>query len=163
MMTKRYALALFAVLTLALVTGCNTYLQQKTDVVAGGPENREREAKEQQDAARDTGSGLQDDLEALAEERAYQDQKLATLDQLRKAQEIRIANARAQNNITRAEEQLMREQVMSLDREIRSVELGIQAARASADTRQEEAFRNGLAELEDKAAALDAEIDQLLQ
>ena len=162
-MMHRYAVLLCSVLAFPFIAGCNTYLQEKADVVSGGPERREQAAQERLDAAQDSESGLKTDLEVLAEERALQDKKLADLSQRREAQEARIARARAENKISRAAEEALRDRVASLDREIHDVEFRLQAARTSADTEQEEALRNQLAELEDKAGALDEEIDLLSQ
>ena len=163
MMHTRYALALSAALAVPFIAGCSTYLQQKADLVSGGPEEREKAAEDQWEAAQDTHGGLKGDQEALAEEQALQDRKLAELSQRLEAQKDKIARAMAENKITRAKEQAIREQIVSLDLEIQDVELRLKEARLSADAEQGEAFRNRLVELKVKVGELGGEIDLLSQ
>ena len=163
MMHTRYALALSAALALPFIAGCNTYLQQKADVVSGGPETRVKAAEERLEGVKDTHIGLKSDHETLAEEQALQDREMAEVNQRLEAQEDKIARARTENKISRAQEQAMREKVGSLNREIQDVELRLEAARLVADAEQEEALWKRFAELEEKSVELDGEIDLLSQ
>lgn len=162
MMRTRYVHVLLGALALSFIQGC-AYWEAKGDELAGGPGKREREAKERQDAAKDTEQGLQTDHDAVAEERARQDGELAELNQRLGAQEAKISRARAENKITRAEEQAMREEIMSLDRDVQDVKFKLDAARVNADAEQEEVLKKRLAALESKASELDREIDQWSQ
>ena len=163
MMHTRYALALSAALALPFIAGCNTYLQQKADVVSGGPETRVKAAEVRLEGVKDTHIGLKSDHETLAEEQALQDREMAEVNQRLEAQEDKIARARTENKISRAQEQAMREKVGSLNREIQDVELRLEAARLVADAEQEEALWKRFAELEEKSVELDGEIDLLSQ
>ena len=163
MMRLRYTFVLFAAITFPFIEGCNTYVQQKADVLSGGPERRVRDAQERQQAAEDTQHGLQSDQEALAEERALQEEEWTALNRRLKAQETQIARARAENRITRAKEQEMRETIRALDRDVQDMELRLQAARLSGDVHQEEALRKQLQELDKKVSALGEEIDLLAE
>jgi chromosome segregation ATPase len=163
MMHTRYALALSAALALPFIAGCNTYLQQKADVVSGGPETRVKAAEVRLEGVKDTHIGLKSDHETLAEEQALQDREMAEVNQRLEAQEDKIARARTENKISRAQEQAMRKKVGSLNREIQDVELRLEAARLVADAEQEEALWKRFAELEEKSVELDGEIDLLSQ
>ena len=86
---------------LPFMGGCNTYLQQKADVVAGGPERRVQAAEERRQAAEDSRQGLESDREALEEELALQERQIAGLDRRLEDQDARIAQAGRENRITR--------------------------------------------------------------
>ena len=146
---------------LPFMGGCNTYLQQKVDVLAGGPERRVQAAEERRQAAEDSRQGLESDREALEEELALQEQQLAGLNRRLEDQDARIARAGRENRITREREEAMREKIGSLDREVRDLELQWQAARLSGDPGTEEALEERLETLEMKARAVSEEIDLL--
>jgi septal ring factor EnvC (AmiA/AmiB activator) len=162
MMRTRYVYVLLGALAFPVIQGC-TYLEVSADQAKGGPKIREDVAQETLDAAKDTGQGLQTDRDAVAEERARQDRELADLNQRLGAQEAKISRARAENKITRAKEQAMREEIMSLDRDVQDVKSKLEAARVNADAEQEEVLGKRLAALEGKASELDREIDLLSQ
>ena len=141
--------------------GCNTYLEQKADVLTGGPERRVQAAEERRQAAEDSRQGLESDREALEEERALQEEQLAGLNRRLEDQDARIARARRENRITREEEQAMREKIGSLDRDVRDLELRLQAARLAGDPGTERALEERLETLETKVRAVSEEIDLL--
>ena len=160
-MRSRYVHILLGALALPFIHGC-TYLEVSVDQAKGGPTIRETAAQNEQDAVRDKGRGLTDDLKVLTEEQKLQDEKLAELNQRREAQEAKIARAMEENKITRADEQAMRERIMSLDREVKDLEFELEAARVNADAEQEEVLKKRLAALEGKASQLDSDIENLL-
>lgn len=148
---------------LPFMGGCNTYLQQKADVVAGGPERRVQAAEERRQAAEDSRQGLESDREALEEELALQERQIAGLSRRLEDQDARIAQAGRENRITREREQAMREKIGSLDRDIRDLELRLQAARLSGDPGTEKALEERLETLEAQVRAVSEEIDLLTQ
>ena len=162
-MKLRRLFTLWAAAVLPFMGGCNTYLQQKADVVAGGPERRVQAAEERRQAAEDSRQGLESDREALEEELALQEQQLAGLNRRLEDQDARIARAGRENRITREREEAMREKIGSLDREVRDLELQWQAARLSGDPETKKALMERWEALKAKERAVDEEIDLMMR
>ncbi|WP_417513567.1 hypothetical protein [Minwuia sp.] len=146
---------------LMMAVACTTYTQQKADALSGGPERRVQEAKQRQQAAQDANLGLKSDQEALAEEREMQEQQIVDLNRQVRDQEQAIARARAENRISRAKEQQLRDRVRDLDRDIQEAELRRLSASASGNKAQERALESELDQLRSKARSLDREISDL--
>ena len=163
MKLRRLFTSWVAAAVLPFMGGCNTYIQQKADVLAGGPERRVQAAEERRQAAEDSRQGLEGDREALEEELALQDQQIASLDRRLEDQDARIAQAGRENRITREREQAMREKIGSLDREVRDLELRLQAARLAGDPGTEKALEERLETLETQVRAVNEEIDLLMR
>jgi chromosome segregation ATPase len=148
---------------LLTVASCATYQQQKADAVSGGPERRILEAQQRQQAAQDAQIGLQSDQEALAEEQSLQERQLAELDDQLQKQEKQVADARARNALTRAQEQALRQKIADIDRDLRDTELRMLSAQATGDTGSETQLQQQLRQLQAQADALDREIELLTQ
>jgi len=148
---------------LLVTAGCATYQQQKADAVSGGPERRLLEAKQRQQAAQDARLGLQSDQEVLAEEQGLQEQQLAQLEEQLKKQDQQVANARARNELTRAEETALRQRIADIDRDLRDTELRMLAAQATGDTGSDRQLQQQLRQLQSQADALGREIELLTQ
>ena len=148
---------------LLVTASCATYQQQKADAVSGGPERRLLEAQQRQQAAQDAQLGLQSDQEVLTEEQSLQEQQFAQLNDQLKKQEQQVANARARNELTRAEEQALRQKIANIDRDLRDTELRMLAAQATGDTGTERQMQQQLRQMQAQADALGREIELLAQ
>lgn len=148
---------------LLVTASCATYQQQKADAVSNGPERRLLEAQQRQQAAQDAQLGLQSDQEVLTEEQSLQEQQLAQLSDQLKKQEQQVANARARNELTRADEQALRQKIANIDRDLWDTELRMLAAQATRDTGAERQMQQQLRQMQAQADALGREIELLTQ
>jgi len=148
---------------LLVAASCATYQQQKADAVSSGPERRLLEAQQRQQAAQDAQLGLQSDQEVLTEEQSLQEQQLAQLSDQLKKQEQQVANARARNELTRADEQALRQKIANIDRDLWDTELRMLAAQATRDTGAERQMQQQLRQMQAQADALGREIELLTQ
>ena len=148
---------------LLVAASCATYQQQKADAVSNGPERRLLEAQQRQQAAQDAQLGLQSDQEVLTEEQSLQEQQLAQLSDQLKKQEQQVANARARNELTRADEQALRQKIANIDRDLWDTELRMLAAQATRDTGAERQMQQQLRQMQAQADALGREIELLTQ
>jgi len=148
---------------LLVAASCATYQQQKADAVSSGPERRLLEAQQRQQAAQDAQLGLQSDQEVLTEEQSLQEQQLAQLSDQLKKQEQQVANARARNELTRADEQALRQKIANIDRDLWDTELRMLAAQVTRDTGAERQMQQQLRQMQAQADALGREIELLTQ
>jgi hypothetical protein len=146
-----------------VTASCATYQQQKADAVSSGPERRLLEAQQRQQAAQDAQLGLQSDQEVLTEEQSLQEQQLAQLSDQLKKQEQQVANARARNELTRADEQALRQKIANIDRDLWDTELRMLAAQVTRDTGAERQMQQQLRQMQAQADALGREIELLTQ
>ena len=151
---------LLAGLTLGGLGGC-TFVQQSDDLLSGGPERRMESAVQRQKAVIEEQQRLQRTEEEIADLQASEERKLRELPRRLDDQNARLARARENRRITEAQERRLRTRVDAINRDIRSLVLKMDAAKAT-DERQDEArLTRELEALKKEADTIEREIRSL--
>ena len=134
---RQWASLGFVAMAVAGSAGCNTFIQQTTDLVEGGPQRRVEEATRRQQAAIETQRRLKQDQRELEQLLAAEERRVREMRGRLQMQAARISKARESNRITAAQEQNLKHRVAELDSEIQSLELKIAASKVSAESAEQ--------------------------
>ncbi|MEO1091052.1 MAG: hypothetical protein AAFX81_10490 [Pseudomonadota bacterium] len=157
-MAERYRRWALAAALIGSLAGCQTYLEQKADASAGGPQRRVDDANQRLALAQDETYSLQTTLE---DDQAYLGHLQANLDDAQRnlnAQRARLASARNQNRITAAEERAAEQRLASATADVESAVLEIQSKEALGNAGAADAKRRELTQLQQKIEAINEEI-----
>ena len=147
-------------MTLGGLVGC-TFVQQSDDLLSGGPERRMESAVQRQKSVIEEQHRLEQTQRELAGLQESEERKLRELRRRLEDQNARLARAKQSQRITEEQEQRLRTRVDVLNREIRSLVLRIDAAKAT-DERQDEArLTRELEALKREADTIEREIRSL--
>lgn len=163
MATASFARFIVAIAGLALLTGCQTYMQQKADLQAGGPQRRIDAASQRLQVAQDTTYSREVEL---ADNQAYLaslEGDLAAAERNLAAQRSRLAQARAANRISASEEQQLGAQLVRATNQFQDTALDLQVEQAQRDDEAVVAKRAELARLQSEIESINREIAILLQ
>lgn len=157
-MLAKYRTAL--TLALALGTaGCSTYMEQRADLAAGGPQQRVAQAQNQYNAALATNQNLEDQRLSMERDIERNEKRInAAQDELKKTN-ADLAAARAQKKVSEQQYSKLKSESDALNRDLAKLDLQVQQDRgnnaASAEIAAKEAR---IKELERRKAELDRTI-----
>ncbi|WP_445682635.1 hypothetical protein [Radicibacter daui] len=157
-MSAKYGISLILVASLG-ATACATYLDQKADLVAGGPQQRVAQAQSNYNAAVAANQNLEDQRLSLERDIERNEKRItAAQDQLKKANRD-LASALAQKKLSQEQYAKLKSQSDAINRELAKLDLQTQADQNNSTNGPEIAARQArIEELEKRKAELDKAI-----
>jgi hypothetical protein len=163
-MIKMHVRLGLCLIALGATAGCATYQAEKQDLIRGGGQSqRLQAAQERQDDASAQQLGLTEDKASALEELGALQVELRAVNDNRRRQEGRLQQARSNARISPEEEARLRRQLNSLTDAFndRALELELARSRGASDevTRKARELQRN----KDEIAAIDREIEVILQ
>ncbi len=153
MLVNRLALAIvFA----SILTGCSTYVNQRADLMAGGPQARVASAQADVNSAKSTNQNLQDQLVSVERDIERNEKRVASAQADLEKTNATLASARSQQKISAQQYAKLKAESDTLNRELAALDLQLQGDRGKADAGPQVAAKEArLKDLERRKADLE--------
>ncbi len=140
----------------AMLTGCSTYVNQRADLMAGGPQTRVASAQADVNSAKSTNQNLQDQLVSVERDIERNEKRVASAQADLEKTNATLASARSQQKISAQQYAKLKAESDTLNRELASLDLQLQGDRGKADAGPQVAAKEArLKDLERRKADLE--------
>lgn len=148
---------LFVAVTVgSLLTGCSTYMNQRADLMAGGPQARVAAAQADVNSAKATNQNLQDQLVSVERDIERNEKRVASAQADLDKTNTELADARAKKKLSAQQYAKLKAESDKLNRELAALDLQLQGDRGKADAGPDVAAKEArLKDLERRKADLE--------
>ena len=147
-----------AVVALGILGGCATYMEQRADLAAGGPQKRIDDANQRLALAQDEQASLGTTIADEREYLAYQQDQLARAERNVARQRERLADARAADRISAEQERALGGRLENATADYEAAVLGFQSETAAGNEVAAERKRRELTTLQEEIERINREI-----